>query len=219
VTVSVVIPVRDGATYLAAAIDSVVAQTVAPAEILIVDDGSTDGSVGIAERSGARVLSQGREGAGAARNRGVRAARGSLVAFLDADDVMEPGRLAAQSRHLARHPEEAGALGNVGRLLEEGGRWFAARVPAEPGLVPSTLTIRRDVFLETGGFCPDLVAGEFIDWMGRARRSGLVFAVLDEVVALRRTHSANTTRDRARLRQGYLDVARRAITRQRIHGE
>ena len=94
--VSVVIPVHDGERYLAAAIESVLEQTLPPAEVIVVDDGSTDSSVQVAERyapQGVRCHSQANAGGGAARNRGVALSEGDFIAFLDADDLWELGKL------------------------------------------------------------------------------------------------------------------------------
>lgn len=97
-TVSVVIPCYNGAAYLREAIDSVLRQTVAPLELLVINDGSTDDSAEVAGSYGppVRVVSQENRGLAATRNRGLDEARGDWVAFLDADDVWEPNKLEMQ---------------------------------------------------------------------------------------------------------------------------
>src|SRR5690349_18103068 len=102
--VSVVVPVRDGERFLAEALGSAAAQTPAAHELLVVDDGSADGSAELAERLGARVLRQAREGQAAARNLGVRAATGELVAFLDADDLWPARSLERRLAAMRAHP-------------------------------------------------------------------------------------------------------------------
>jgi glycosyltransferase involved in cell wall biosynthesis len=92
--VSVLIPVYNEATRIASAIESVLAQTEPPAEILVVDDGSSDGSAAVAEALGARVLVQSNAGVAHARNRLLREARFPWLAFLDADDLWYPEKLA-----------------------------------------------------------------------------------------------------------------------------
>lgn len=120
--VSVVMPVYDAAPFLAEAIASVAAQTYDAWELLVVDDGSTDGSRAIAERAAAghagrvRVLAHpggANRGISASRNLGVRAARGPLVAFLDADDVWLPHKLAEQVPLLLARPEAGLVYGNA----------------------------------------------------------------------------------------------------------
>src|SRR6266487_2647158 len=96
--VSTVIPCWNGAAYLEEAIRSVMAQNHPSLEIVVADDGSTDGSLELARGFGdpVRVIAGGHEGAAAARNRGVGEAHGDLLAFLDADDLWTDGRLALQ---------------------------------------------------------------------------------------------------------------------------
>jgi len=213
--VAVVIPVRNGAAYVAEAIGSARLQVPAPAELVVVDDASDDDSAACATAAGAVVLAQPARGAGSARNAGVRRCRSPLVAFLDADDRMTTGRLARQLSALAEDPGLDGVLGAVRTFDDRSGSTIG---PVEPGWLPSTLLVRRAAFAASGGFAEDLAAGEFIDWMARCRDQGRRFAMLDSVVAERRAHTGNLTRDADRLRSGYLEVARRAVDRQRADG-
>src|SRR6476661_6221086 len=115
--VSVVITTYNYERFIAAAIESVLGQTVRPDEIVVVDDGSTDGTAAVVARyaaQGVRYIRQANAGAGAARNRGIRETRGDLLAFLDADDRWRPDKLARQLAHLRRYP----AAG-----LVTGGEW------------------------------------------------------------------------------------------------
>ena len=101
--VSVVIPAYNAARFLPDALDSVGAQTLPPAEVLVIDDGSTDATGALAQSHpvGARLIRQANAGSAAARNRGLHAATARYVAFLDADDVWEPDKLARQLAALA----------------------------------------------------------------------------------------------------------------------
>lgn len=96
--VSVVLPCFNAAHFLPAALDSALSQTCLPFEVILVDDGSIDDSASIAESYGplVRVIRQTNQGESVARNRGIDAARGDLVAFLDADDIWERGKLGRQ---------------------------------------------------------------------------------------------------------------------------
>jgi len=108
--VSVVIPLYNKAAYIARAIDSVLAQTFADFELIVVDDGSTDGGGDVVRRHvdpRIRLIVQSNAGPGAARNRGLREARSELVAFLDADDEWLPGFLATAVEYLQSHQEVA----------------------------------------------------------------------------------------------------------------
>src|SRR5262245_15990846 len=104
--VSVVIPVHNAEPFLASTLESVVRQGHDALEIIVVDDGSTDGSAEIAKRSpaGVRYVCQPNMGPPAARNAGLRLATGDVITFLDADDLWTDGRLALQLRLLAQHP-------------------------------------------------------------------------------------------------------------------
>jgi glycosyltransferase involved in cell wall biosynthesis len=97
-SISVVIPCFNGSRYLGATIRSVLAQTAPPMEILVVDDGSTDDSASVAGSFGqaVRIIQQPNQGESVARNRGIDEAKGEWIAFVDADDLWEPGKLAAQ---------------------------------------------------------------------------------------------------------------------------
>jgi glycosyltransferase involved in cell wall biosynthesis len=125
--VSVVIPVFNAGPFLEEAVESVRAQTYDRWELILVDDGSRDGSRDVARRYAEREPGRVRYaehpgnadlGSSATRNLGVRLARGSLIAFLDADDVWLPGKLAAQVDLLARHP-------GVGMLYGETQYWYS----------------------------------------------------------------------------------------------
>jgi glycosyltransferase involved in cell wall biosynthesis len=105
--ISVVIPCHNAAPYLREAVESVLAQTFPALEIIVVDDGSTDGSAAVAESFGSRVRvhRQEKQGAPVARNRGVELARGELIQFLDADDILWPQKLERQISVTCRDPK------------------------------------------------------------------------------------------------------------------
>ena len=107
--VSILIPCYNAAPWLAATLESALAQTWADKEIILVDDGSTDGSLALAQAyagRGVRIFAQPNAGASAARNRALREARGDYFQFLDADDLLSPGKLAAQLALLATRPPD-----------------------------------------------------------------------------------------------------------------
>ncbi|MDQ5898495.1 MAG: hypothetical protein RLZZ592_99 [Pseudomonadota bacterium] len=111
--VSVIMPLHDKAAYVVAALESALRQVPAPGEILVIDDGSTDGGGDLVARwiaqqpaeAGVRLLRQANAGVAAARNLGLAQARGEFVAFLDADDQYEPGYLAAIEALVAAFPQ------------------------------------------------------------------------------------------------------------------
>jgi glycosyltransferase involved in cell wall biosynthesis len=103
--IAVVIPAYNRARHVASAIESVLAQTRVPAEIIVVDDGSTDDTAAVAESFGANVLRQSNAGVSAARNAGVRIARSPWIAFLDSDDLWAANKLEVQWEALEACPQ------------------------------------------------------------------------------------------------------------------
>ena len=140
--VTVMMPVYNGKAYLREAIDSVLAQTLTDWELLLIDDGSTDGSVDfIGEHytdARIRVLANDRNrGVAYTRNAGIDAARGEFLAWLDSDDIMSPDRLQSQVAYLHRRPE----LGACGTWIRRfgAGRAFSSRQPESPEIVRGLL--------------------------------------------------------------------------------
>src|ERR1044071_9784434 len=120
-TVSVVIPAYNAERYLGEAIESVLAQTYAPLETIVVDDGSSDGTAAVARsHPGVTLISQENAGPAAARNRGFAASRGELIAFHDADDLMTPDKLAVQVGEMLAKPAIGCVLAEQELLIEAG---------------------------------------------------------------------------------------------------
>jgi glycosyltransferase involved in cell wall biosynthesis len=193
---SVIIPAFNATRYLREAIDSVLAQSRPPFEVIVVDDGSTDATESVVRRFPAvRYIAQIHGGIAAARNRGVRAATGNCLTFLDADDRWTPGKLETQLAALEADPEFDMLLGHCVEARQS--EWvarFAPSLPADggiPGYLAGTSLIRRAAFERVGPFEPSLRAGEFIDWLLRARARGLRIRMLPGIVLWRRLHDAN----------------------------
>ncbi len=137
-SVSVVVTAYNHGRFIRQALDSVLAQTLWPAEVLVVDDGSTDDTRSILASYGERIkpILRANRGVAAARNEGVARARGELIAFLDADDVWSPEKLAVQANALRRHPGAA-MVGVDGYEFDEGGTLAASLFgSAVDGLFP-----------------------------------------------------------------------------------
>lgn len=204
-TISVVIPCYNAAEYLVEAVSSVHRQTRPPVEIIVVDDGSTDGSAELAAGlDGVRVLVQRANGGpGAARNVGTAAARGDVIAWLDADDRWEAEHLACLAELLERHPSASVAFSRARQFGERNGEW-PRLIPSELALdpfwtalgwclaLPSATAVRRDALLSVGGFDESLrVAEDFELWIRLARR-GHLFICSDAVTCEWRQHGGNT---------------------------
>ena len=224
--VSVIIPVYNCEDFLAEAIESVLAQTYRPVEIIVVDDGSTDGSGDVAKGfkdQEVRYFHQPNSGIGAARNRGTNLARGSYFAFLDADDVWLPDKLTLQTVAFEDDPGLDMVFGLVSeyydsisykRLESEEDR--EGRILA--GYIAGSLVIKRESFIHVGPFATHWRVGEFVDWFAKATETGLSNHVVPEVVMRRRIHTTNVS-IRERESQGdYVRILKQALDRRREKG-
>ena len=207
--ISVLIGVRDGAPWLPAAIQSVLGQTLADLELIVVDDGSSDATPALlaAERD-PRLVSkrQARAGLAVALNRAVGLARAPLVARLDADDVALPARLERQRAFLLAHPE-VGLLGTAARVVDESGRDVEIIRPPEDDrdirrvlirrnpFVHSSVMVRRSLLASAGGYDASFpVAQDYDLWL---RLSALTrMANLAEPLIVRRLVAGRVTAGR-----------------------
>jgi len=219
--VGVVIRVRNAAPYVLEAVSSVLDQTTPPAEVIIVDGGSTDGSIEVlaplADRI--RVIPQKREGLGGAAQDGIDATSQPVIAFQDADDIWPSGRLEAMACALAANPTWAGVMGRVEHFVSpdippEESKGFALPEGPQPGAGLPSLVLRREALGRAGGFREGLWAGEYIEWYDRAVGAGLVIAPVDILCLRRRVHLSNFTRSEAS-RRGYLQALQVVMARRR----
>jgi glycosyltransferase involved in cell wall biosynthesis len=216
--VSVIIPAWNAESFIADCVTSVLTQLPQPAEILVVNDGSTDATATIARSFPApvRVVSQANAGVAAARNRGIREARQPILAFLDADDVMAAGRIERHFAILRDQPHLDLVFGlQVTFVTATPPLETWTRNTATEGLIASTLTCRREVFDRVGTFSIDLRSSETIDWMSRAQGNGIRSYVDDEVAVWRRIHARNLSGAKQRSGAAYLDAVKRHLDRMR----
>ena len=197
-TVSVVMPLYNARPYVGAALDSILGQSRPPEEIIVVDDGSSDGSQDVVAGYGpaVRLLSQDHRGPGTALNLGGRATTGDLIAFLDADDLWVPEKLALQIPVLDAEPALDGVFGHIVQFLSEDAAAVADRfvVPMQPmaGINRTTFLLRRAALDRFGWFDEALGTSDFVPWWARAAALGFRHRVLDAVLAKRRIHLSNT---------------------------
>jgi glycosyltransferase involved in cell wall biosynthesis len=222
-SISVMIGVYNAAPYLGEAIESALGQTPAPIEVIVVDDGSTDGSGDVARAYGeaVTVAHQENAGNGAARNHAVRLASGDLFAFLDADDRFTPNKLELQSRALERDPELDVVFGHVQEFVSPEltpEQRALVRPPApEPvaWTAPNLMLVRRTSFTKVGPFAEDLRVGVTVDWYARAKDAGLRMTMLPDVLLERRLHLTNNGLRERDSRAQYLHVLKASLDRRR----
>jgi glycosyltransferase involved in cell wall biosynthesis len=223
---SVMIGAYDAAPYLGEAIESVLAQDYEPIELIVVDDGSTDGTAEVARSfPQVKVIQQENGGNGAARNRAVENASGELYAFLDADDRFTLGKLRLQKGALDADPGLDMVFGHVREFLspelDEETR-ASLRPPAAepmPWTAPNLMLVRRESFQRVGPFTTEVRVGVTVDWFARAAEAGLRYVILPEVVLERRLHTQNNGLRESASRSQYLQVIRQAMERRRAAAE
>lgn len=214
-TVSVILPVCNGEPFLAEALGSVLGQTRAPDEVLVVDDGSTDRSAEIARSfASVRVLQQPNGGQASALNAGVARSQGDFLAFLDADDRWLPNKLALQLGAFTEEPELELVFGHA-RQLAEHPAWSRQRGQVLPARLPSALLLRRAAWQKVGPFSSQWALGSVIEWSARADDLGLRTKLLEHVVYERRIHGRNSSlvhaapaREYAKMLKALLDARR-----------
>lgn len=226
--ISCIVPVFNGERYLAEALDSILKQSYRPLEIIVADDGSTDGTEAIVARFGTQVryLYQPNSGPAAARNLGLGAVGGEFVAFLDADDLWHAEKLARQMARFGARPELDVCVGHVQNfwvpeLHEEEERFRNHRVARPlPGYVTETLLAPSSLFKAIGPFNTGLDHGDSTEWFLRAAGQGAVIELLPDVLSYRRLHQTNRSRLFAsNSRDEYLKIVKAVIDRRRVKND
>jgi glycosyltransferase involved in cell wall biosynthesis len=216
---SVVIPAYNAADTIVPAIESVLAQTVQPKEIIVVDDGSTDETAAVIGEIAPRIaiVRQPNQGPGAATSAGIALATAPYIATLDADDLWLPGKIERQAQCFEAAPETAGVFASA-RLFRDGGSEGDGGEGATQRLwTRTTLVYRSKAARDVGDFI-DLPGrlGETIDWIARGRDLGHVHVMLDDVLALRRIRPGSLSHSRdANSNRGYLLAVGKAWQRRK----
>jgi glycosyltransferase involved in cell wall biosynthesis len=221
-TVTAAIPVRDGEAYLAEAIESVLAQSRPCDQVIVVDNGSSDRSAEIARGFAptVEVVHEPRPGIGTARNAALRAARGELVAFLDADDLWEPEKTALQLAALEAEPRLQLVFGHVRQfvspdLSEADAEALRPPAASQPGLYISAMLARRTAIDTIGPWAEDVQVSDGLAFLLRAKELSLEQAMLPETVTLRRLHGANHSIHNRDQRTEFARHLKRSLDRRR----
>jgi glycosyltransferase involved in cell wall biosynthesis len=210
--ISTIIPLFNCEKYVGAAIDSILMQNYHPMQIIVVDDGSTDGSAAVARSfSQVEYYSQENAGVAAALNHGLSKAKGEFIAFLDSDE----GRLKLELDAFARDPNLDMVMGNVEQFRETGPDTPPVSLGIFQGYLKITVLVRRSALDRVGLFDPQWKTGDFIDWYIRATEIPLKMAMLPDVVARRRIHETNMGIRQRDARSEYARIMRLALERRR----
>ncbi len=221
--VSVVMPVFNTEKYVAEAIESVLNQTFKDIDLICIDDGSSDRSAEIIKSFGDRVhllQNEKNSGIGRSRNRGMVAAQGNYIAFIDADDIWKSDKLEKQIDQFEQDSSLAVCFTMMQCFLSPELPEEIKKIrfcPSEPtaGYIAGTVMVTREVMERVGAFNEQLRIGEFIDWYTKAQDAGFKSIKLDDVLYLRRIHETNTGVNERPSRLDYLKVARSVLTRRK----
>lgn len=210
--ISVIIPAHNAAPYLASAIESILAQTLPATDIWIVDDGSSDATAAVAQSFGDKIKfiqHETAQGSAGARNAALHAARGELIAFLDADDIAHPERLALQTAQLVKRPDAALSFcgmeyidhqeHKIGDVISTGSHdesGFLGRMMVRNRIGSTSVVMaRRQQLMAAGGFDEGLTHNEEYElWLKLASRAPVL--AIDRPLIQYRLHPGNISRDR-----------------------
>ena len=217
--VSVVMPAYNAERFIGQALDSALAQSYRPVEIIVVDDGSSDRTAEIAGQRAVRLVRRQHGGEAAARNAGLAHARGAYWTVFDADDLMPPDRIELQVDHLERHSEHGMVLGLTEAFVTPGEPrpghwnpdWDAGPFPACTG----TMLARRELIGLVGPYDEARRMSPDFEWITRAKDLGVGAGQLDSVLLRYRIHLGNASADRAAVSSAMLGVLRESLGRRR----
>jgi len=229
--ISVIIPVYNGLAFLRSALDSVWAQLLQPSEIILIDDGSVDGSYELmcqlAQESPipCKLLQQSNMGPASSRNAAVRHATGLILAFLDQDDIWYPTYLKAQYERIIRSNSKSYSICNFNYFVDSRYQQLHDKIPAwvrpefmarpQPGYLPSCMIMYKEVFYEVGFFDESLRSGYDTDWIIRAIDLGIQTDLNPEVLVDRRIHSDNQTSNVTSLHKDAIRMVHKTLLRRR----
>jgi len=225
--VSVIIPVYNGEAFLAEAALSVQRQAYQPLELIIVDDGSTDGTAEVAANvaGNVRYVYQPNRGAPAARNKGLKMARGNVIAFLDADDLWHENKFELQLARLASNPSSEVIVGYSQLLVPTALESKLSKLSkferfGEPWLFLNlaSAVFRKSLFEKVGSFDQELSYADDLDWFMRARELKVQLVVHQEIVLFHRRHKNNLTNQKEVNQLYNIRMLKKSLDRRRKRG-
>ncbi|MBW1790042.1 MAG: glycosyltransferase family 2 protein [Deltaproteobacteria bacterium] len=203
--ISVVIPVFNGERFLKVSLDSIFGQSYRPLEVIVIDDGSTDGTQQVVKQypEKIRYRRQDNSGAPSARNRGIGLAKADFISFADADDLWHPAKLERQMARLEAEPTLDVVVVHAQNFwMPELAREYERvkdqrRSKAIPAYISAAMLVRRRVFESVGVFSASMRHADGTAWFLRARDKDVAVALLRDVLIFRRMHKLNTSRVKA----------------------
>jgi glycosyltransferase involved in cell wall biosynthesis len=226
--VSVILAVKDGAKFLRESLESVLRQSHAPLEIIVLDDQSIDETRAIVENVDSAkiryICNDPQLGIAGSRNHGIQLAKGELLAFTSHDDIWLPEKLSRQCECFVRDAGLDVCLSHVRCFVDPNETVPPQSFPKDligkdvPGWVIETLVARRSAFERAGFFDETFAQADDTEWYARAQRMGLSILMLPDALVRKRLHAHSVTygRDRAKTgRRELLEIARRSIAQQR----
>lgn len=219
--VSVIIPTYNRASFLPDALASVLEQDYRAVEILVVDDGSTDGTAElVCSQPEIKYIHQPNQGVAAARNTGIRHSQGEFIAFLDSDDTWTRTKLSVQVGYHLTHPEVGYSVTHLRNVLMPGcvrPAWLRPELLSgdHVGMATATMVARRSVFDRVGLFDVSYRVGEDSEWLFRAKDAGVPMAIIPEVLLARRVHDHNLSAQSSTASSELLRILKASFDRRR----
>jgi glycosyltransferase involved in cell wall biosynthesis len=230
-SISVIIPVYNGQVFLRSTLESVWGQTLQPAEIVLIDDGSSDESFELMCQLATespipcKVLQQPNKGPASSRNAAVKESTGLFIAFLDHDDIWYPTYLKTQYERIIRSKTKSYSICNFNYFVDTGYQQQHDGIPAwvrpelmdrpQPGYLPSCMMMYKEVFLKVGPFDESLRTGYDTDWIVRAIDLGIETDFNPDVLVDRRIHSDNQTSHVATIHKDAIRMVYKTLLRRR----
>ncbi len=192
--ISVIVPVYNAEKYIADALQSIIYQNYFPIEILVIDDGSMDGTGEVIRSFGDQVKYTFQENSGPpfARNLGLSMAKGKYIAFLDADDLWCENKIALQLKRFKENPEVEIVLGYTQRIrlsTSDDRDHFIPFLDPQPMLSMGAALMKKSAFEKVGNFDESLLYCDDMDWFLRAREEEIKIIIHDDITQLYRKHT------------------------------
>jgi glycosyltransferase involved in cell wall biosynthesis len=216
-TISVIIPVFNGATFIKGAIENILSQTLQPQEIIVVDDGSADNSAEIAQKFPQIIYKyQSHKGPSAARNTGIEMAKSDLISFLDCDDWYPINKLELLHHYFAEDAGLKAAIGTFQYFFDTEKDKIGYTEVHEGNIANHVLLgaslFKKSIFTTVGVFDEKLLYSEDFDWYRRLYASEEKLIKINDCCLFYRRHSNNYTNFKKGAQKGFLQALHKSLT-------